>query len=79
MCLAPFCPWQDEAPKQTAGKTIEMPQCHIAPNASNERKATGTNENVHNNRRRYMHTAILKKFNAFYTIILLKWEMCSYS
>jgi hypothetical protein len=41
-----------------------MPQCHIAPKASNERKATGTNENVHNNRRRYLHTAILKKFHA---------------
>jgi hypothetical protein len=40
-----------------------MPQCYIAPKASNEKRATGTNDNVHN-RRRYLHTAILKKCHA---------------
>jgi hypothetical protein len=63
MCRAPFCSWLDQAPKQTVGKTIEMPQCHIAPKASNERKATGTNDNVHS-RRSYLHTVVLKKCHA---------------
>jgi len=40
-----------------------MPQCHTAPKANDERKATGRNENVHNNRRKYLHTPILKKFH----------------
>jgi len=50
-----------------------MPQCHIAPKASNERKATGTNENVHNNRR-YLHTAILKKFHSSIYNNIIKME-----
>jgi hypothetical protein len=51
-----------------------MPQSHIAPNANNERKATGTNENVHNNKRRYLHTAIVKKSRAILYNNIIKME-----
>jgi hypothetical protein len=51
-----------------------MPQCYIVPKARDERKARATNENVHNNRRRFLHTVILNKFHAILYNNIIKME-----